>query len=211
MSVYFYLQCILVVTTISKFECGVVSTTEHPPETSQSDLLLNITRRMDILEAQNVKMMTVLLNTQTQKIPEFQKSDYPNDCYEVKARGHTDSGGYIIKTKISPQPFAVFCDMHTKGGGWTYFFNRFDGSTEFYLKWSDYKIGFGSLLEEHWLGLEYLHQLTGTVLITKKSNNFVFQSLEITKCWWKWRIGTKWLPMLTTTFSLWVQKVRGTS
>ncbi|XP_063915242.1 microfibril-associated glycoprotein 4-like [Zophobas morio] len=164
MNAYLNLQYILVLTaTFNNLECEVVSTTEHPSETSRSDILLNITRRLDILESQNVKIMAIL-NTQPQKNadPHQSTADYPTDCQDVKSRGHGDSGVYTIQTKIWPQPFAVFCDMDTRGGGWTYFLHRFDGSRDFYLKWNDYKIGFGSLVGEHWLGLEYLHQITAS-------------------------------------------------
>ena len=51
--------------------------------------------------------------------------------------------------------------METHGGGWTYFIHRYNGLLDFYLKWNDYKIGFGDLRGEHWLGLEHLHHLTG--------------------------------------------------
>ena len=37
---------------------------------------------------------------------------------------------------------------------------REDGSVDFYLKWLDYKYGFGSVEKEHWLGNEKIHRLT---------------------------------------------------
>ena len=56
--------------------------------------------------------------------------------------------------------FDVFCDQTTAGGGWTVFQKRLDGSVDFYLNWSHYKVGFGDLNGEFWLGLEKLHRLT---------------------------------------------------
>ena len=37
---------------------------------------------------------------------------------------------------------------------------REDGSVDFYLKWLDYKYGFGRVDAEHWLGNENIHRLT---------------------------------------------------
>lgn len=55
---------------------------------------------------------------------------------------------------------SVFCDMITDGGGWTVFQRRQDGMENFDRDWNDYKLGFGDLNGEFWLGNEYLHMMT---------------------------------------------------
>lgn len=80
---------------------------------------------------------------------------------EVLKSGGKMSGLY----KIDPDglgEFEVFCDQKTAGGGWTVFQRRQDGSVNFYRGWNDYKLGFGNLNGEFWLGLDKIHRLTAS-------------------------------------------------
>jgi len=94
--------------------------------------------------------------------PGFNATDccqgYKN-CAEIYKSGARKDGVYTIKPDNLPA-FDVFCDQTTAGGGWTVFQKRLDGSVDFYRNWSDYKVGFGDLNGEFWLGLDKMHRLT---------------------------------------------------
>ncbi|KAG4071102.1 hypothetical protein HA402_013416 [Bradysia odoriphaga] len=83
-----------------------------------------------------------------------------DDCEDAFQKGFTMSGVYRIKPKASFRPFQVWCDMESEGGGWTLIQTRYDGLTDFFRNWQEYRNGFGSVDSEHWLGNNFIHQLT---------------------------------------------------
>ena len=80
------------------------------------------------------------------------------DCLDVYRKGFYKNGIYEIN--FGSRKVKVLCDMTTPPHGWTIFQKRFDGSINFYRNWENYKLGFGNLKSEFWLGNEYLHYLT---------------------------------------------------
>ena len=110
-----------------------------------------------------------LAKTQQKILVEIQQCrSVPEDCREVQKRGFNTSGIYRIQPRLSLQSFLVWCDMSSYDGGWTSVVNRFDGSQNFYLNWTDYKQGFGNLSGEHWVGLDHLYELTSKFCLFKK-------------------------------------------
>lgn len=88
----------------------------------------------------------------------------PKDCKELYNSGKLDSGVYTIYPweRFDPncRPVQVYCDMETEGGGWTAIQRRVNGEESFNRSWAEYKFGFGSPHEDHWIGNDVIHQLT---------------------------------------------------
>ncbi|KFV41905.1 Tenascin-R, partial [Tyto alba] len=85
----------------------------------------------------------------------------PQDCAQHLMNGDTLSGIYTISINGDlSQRVQVYCDMTTDGGGWIVFQRRQNGLTDFFRKWADYRVGFGNLEDEFWLGLDNIHKIT---------------------------------------------------
>ncbi|GAA6099088.1 angiopoietin-1 isoform X1 [Tachysurus ichikawai] len=81
------------------------------------------------------------------------------DCADLYESGFQKNGVYNIN--INPQETKkVYCNMESAGGGWTVIQRREDGSVDFQRTWKEYKMGFGSVSAEHWLGNEFVYMLT---------------------------------------------------
>lgn len=81
------------------------------------------------------------------------------NCAHIQKSGVRQSGLHTIDPD-GLGPFQVRCDMETDGGGWTVFQRRHDANTDFYREWHEYKLGFGNLADNFWIGLDKLHRLT---------------------------------------------------
>ncbi|XP_033249395.1 fibroleukin-like [Drosophila miranda] len=57
-------------------------------------------------------------------------------------------------------PFIVHCYSHVSGSGWTLIQRRVNANENFNRSWADYKMGFGNLRENFFLGLEKIHRMT---------------------------------------------------
>ncbi|XP_034006877.1 microfibril-associated glycoprotein 4-like [Trematomus bernacchii] len=85
----------------------------------------------------------------------------PFDCNDIYCHDNTSlSGVYTIFPGDPDTPLQVYCDMNIDGGRWTVFLKRMDGTENFFRDWGRYKVGFGNLAGEYWLGLENILLLT---------------------------------------------------
>ncbi|XP_067109052.1 tenascin-R [Osmerus mordax] len=84
----------------------------------------------------------------------------PQNCAQHLLNGESLSGVYTIYINRDPnQGVQVYCDMTTDEGGWIVFQRRQNGLTDFSRKWSDYRVGFGNLEDEFWLGLDNIQKI----------------------------------------------------
>ncbi|XP_045565712.1 angiopoietin-2 [Salmo salar] len=84
------------------------------------------------------------------------------NCAEIFRSGLTENGVHSIRPPNSTHTVKVFCDMKTRGGGWTVLQHRRDGAVDFHRGWKDYKMGFGDPSGEYWAGNDIIHLLTSS-------------------------------------------------
>ncbi|KAM9380834.1 LOW QUALITY PROTEIN: fibrinogen-like protein 1-like protein [Phaethornis superciliosus] len=96
-------------------------------------------------------------------------SDCPRDCSEIFQHSKNSRDGlYIIQPK--EDPIVVYGNMHD--GGWTVILHiTADSTVAFDRSWQDYKYGFGSVHDNHWLENEYMHQLNSSSVLGVKFAN----------------------------------------
>ena len=91
------------------------------------------------------------------------------DCLAFYNAGYRHNGLYLIFAGSRSKYQVVYCDQTSKGGGWTVIQRRQDGRTSFERKWDEYKVGFGNIRSEFWLGNDNIYHLTKVEAAPKSS------------------------------------------
>ncbi|XP_071837542.1 fibrinogen-like protein A isoform X5 [Apostichopus japonicus] len=131
-----------------------------PVETTPMQTTSSETTGSTLREASESVETTPKQTTTGGDCPRDESSIEMTNCLDWFNAGCNETSTYTIKpTNWNGPPFEVFCNM-TDGGGWTVFQRRVDGSVDFYRNWQSYKVGFGELDHEFWLGNDKLYYLT---------------------------------------------------
>ncbi|TMS18107.1 Angiopoietin-2 [Larimichthys crocea] len=132
-------------------------------ELGSSTLNSTLLQRQQAVLADTVQQLLAMVNhcNEISNVPKEEPLSF-RDCAEIFRSGVTESGLYSIRLPNSTQTVKVFCDMKTRGGGWTVLQHRINGSVDFHRGWKDYKMGFGEPSGEHWLGNDIIHKLTSS-------------------------------------------------
>ncbi|XP_061563947.1 microfibril-associated glycoprotein 4-like [Cololabis saira] len=108
-----------------------------------------------------MKLLSALLPLLVSMVTSCHGLIFPLDCSDIYISDDTRlSGVYTIYPIGATSAVQVYCDMDSLRGGWTVFQRRMDGSVNFYRGWDQYRMGFGTVGGEYWLGLESLYHLS---------------------------------------------------
>ncbi|PWA16481.1 hypothetical protein CCH79_00004568 [Gambusia affinis] len=119
-------------------------------------LLCAARAEMENLQAENLNLLPI---NEHHKVLNRRMKVLPRDCYEMlmASSGTARDGVYLIKPHDSP--VVAYCAM--QDGGWTVVQHiTVNSSVDFDRTWDEYKNGFGDVTGDHWLGNEYLYELT---------------------------------------------------
>uniref|UniRef100_A0A8C9JX94 Angiopoietin-2 n=1 Tax=Panthera tigris altaica TaxID=74533 RepID=A0A8C9JX94_PANTA len=130
--------------------------------------LVTATVNSSVLQKQQHDLMETVHNLLTMISSNSAKNSFSakeeavvfRDCAEAFKSGRTANGIYTLVFPNSTEEIKAYCDMETAGGGWTIIQRREDGSVDFQRTWNEYKVGFGNPSGEHWLGNEFVFQVT---------------------------------------------------
>ncbi|XP_032825085.1 angiopoietin-2-like isoform X1 [Petromyzon marinus] len=128
--------------------------------------LLGATHNQTVLQRQQAELtetVRTLLNAIAQASsqgPAKEDAILFSDCADAYEAGLTASGVYTVKISDSTEAMKVYCNMESQGGGWTVIQHRENGATDFHRPWQEYKMGFGDVAAEHWMGNQHVYYLS---------------------------------------------------
>lgn len=170
-------QCCDEVRSLKVQVANLTSLVEELSRKQETDLM-NVVRQIMELDQQNrqqearvteaeskyseINNRVEIMQLQTLQSATQTSSDAIYDCASLYTRNYRISGEYKLPKDdfLGTPDLNVYCDMETKGGGWTVIQRRKIGLTSFNRDWKQYKHGFGSIRGDFWLGNEHIFRLT---------------------------------------------------
>lgn len=104
----------------------------------------------------NMSLLTSKYHEQSERVSQCQEQ--LSKCQSSSCMGLSSDVHVIGVPGI--EPFPVLCDSVLVDGGWMVIQRRRDGSVSFNRNWTEYRIGFGDLRGEFFIGLEKLYLVT---------------------------------------------------
>lgn len=170
-------QCCDEVRSLKVQVANLTSLVEELTRKQETDLM-NVVRQIMELDHQNrqqearvteaeskyseINNRVEIMQLQTVQSAPQTTSDAIYDCASLYTRNYRISGEYKLPKDdfLGTPELNVYCDMDTKGGGWTVIQRRKIGLTSFNRDWRQYKLGFGSIRGDFWLGNEHIFRMT---------------------------------------------------
>lgn len=170
-------QCCNEVRSLKVQVANLTSLVEELSRKQETDLM-NVVRQIMDLDQQNrqqearvteaeskyseINNRVEIMQLQTLQSATQTSSDAIYDCASLYTRNYKISGEYKLPKDdfLGTPEISVYCDMDTKGGGWTLIQRRKIGLTSFDRDWKQYKNGFGSIRGDFWLGNSHIFRLT---------------------------------------------------
>ncbi|KAG7498099.1 hypothetical protein JOB18_048700 [Solea senegalensis] len=137
-------------------------------------------------------LISALLLSSTAQV-EGQSGQSPShqgtDCTQIHSRNPAaPSGVYVIKPVGVKNTFQVYCEMQTDGG-WTVLQRRSGRDVSFHRNWTEYKDGFGDLMQNHWLGLSKVFSMTQKKTWTLRVDLYTHDGRTLYALYKNFRVG----------------------
>lgn len=131
-------------------ECRVGIQSKTAAIKEQAHLLSELEHKIQVTEARRQELTVKLRKC---------KAGHDQEITGTSCVPFGDSKLHMIKLPHS-RAFQAACESRIAGPGWMVIQRRLNGAVDFYRNWKEYRMGFGDLKRELFIGLQKLYRLT---------------------------------------------------